>query len=219
MTVSNQGATRLETRAQVCRLALWAFIAVAAVTLLLLLVVMARQMQLADPPLEMLAFYSFGELALWLVLLLTAIPVCLWTFRAHANLHEGGIAGLHFSPGWAVGSFFVPVLNLWVPFQAMRELVNRSEGEPADFAAGSVGDVTSWWACHIAAFILSCITTVIALVPLLTNAWFTTPPAATSFLGLLNIVLWIGSAVYLLKVIVRVTQAQRHGVSSAAVFE
>ena len=219
MTISNRGAEQLATRATVCRLAIWALIAVAIVTIGLLLTVMARQMRLADPPLEVLGFYAMGELALWLVLVLGALPVSLWAFRAHANLHEGAVAGLNFAPGWAVGSFFVPVANLWVPFQAMRELVNRSEGEPADFAASSVGDVTSWWACHMAAFALSCVTTVIALVPLLTNAWFTTPPAATSFLGLMTLLLWIGSAAYLLRIVNRVTEAQRHGVNSAAVFE
>ncbi len=219
MTVSNRGAARLETRAGICRVAIWAFIGVAAITMLLLLAVMARQLRLADPPPEVLAFYSLGELALWLVLLLGAVPVSLWAWRAHANLHEGGVSGLNFSPAWAVGSFYVPVANLWVPFQAMRELVNRSQGEPADFAASSVGDATSWWSCHIAAFLLSCVTTVIALVPLVSNAWWTTPPAATSFLGMLTLLLWIGSASYLLKIINRVTADQRHGVSSAAVFE
>ncbi|MCL6250713.1 DUF4328 domain-containing protein [Altererythrobacter sp. KTW20L] len=219
MTVTIRGAARLETRAKVCRLALWTFIVVCALTFCLLLVVMARQLQLAYPPPQILALYGLGELLLWLVLLLGTIPVSLWLYRAHANLHEGSVGGLNYSPGWAVGSFFVPVANLFVPMKAMRDLHNRSNGEPADFAASSVGDVTSWWACHLAAVLLAFIVVVIALVPLITNAYWTTPPAATSVLGLLNILFWTGSAAYLLRIINAVTTAQAHGVSSAAVFE
>lgn len=219
MTVSNMGAARLETRAKICRLALWAFIVVCGLTFCLLLTVAAAQLQIANPPVTILAVYSLGETLLWLILLLATIPIGLWVYRAHANLHEGAVAELNYSPGWAVGSFFVPVANLFVPMRAMRELHNRSMGEPADFAASSVGDVTSWWACHLAAVLLAMVVVVIALVPLVTGAYWTTPPAATSGLGLLNILLWIGSAAYLLRVINAVTAAQAHGVGSAAVFE
>ena len=219
MTVSNQDAARLETRAKVCRLALWAFIAVAVLTLVLLLGVMARQMQLGDPPLVVLSFYALGELLVYLTLFLATIPIGLWVYRAHANLHEGAVAGLNYSPGWAVGSFFVPVVNLLVPMKAMRELHNRSMGEPEDFAASSVGNVTSWWACHLAAVLLAVVVSIISLVPLVSNVYWTTPPAATSGLGVLTLLFWVGSAAYLLQVINAVTAAQAHGVSSAAVFE
>lgn len=219
MTVGNRAAARLETRAKVCRLALWTFIGVAMLTLILLLAVMARQMQIADPPMGVLELYAFGELLVYLTLLLATIPISLWVYRAQANLHEGGLAGLTYSPGWTVGSFFVPVANLFVPMKAMRELHNRSMGEPEDFAASSVGDVTSWWSCHLAALLLALVVSFITLVPLLTYAYWTTPPAATSALGVLNLLFWIGSAAYLLRIINTVTAAHAHGVGSAAVFE
>ncbi len=30
---------------------------------------------------------------------------------------------MRFTPGWAVGWYFVPVFNLWKPYQAMKEIV------------------------------------------------------------------------------------------------
>src|SRR5262245_55917536 len=61
-----------------------------------------------------------------LFLLIATVPVIGWIYRAHANLHEAGLDELRYSPGWSVGSFFVPLINLVIPFRAMRELHNRS---------------------------------------------------------------------------------------------
>ena len=43
-------------------------------------------------------------------------------------------------------------MNLVVPFQAMRELYNRSAGEDVHQANADVGDATAWWACALGAF-------------------------------------------------------------------
>ena len=42
------------------------------------------------------------------------------------------------SPGWAVGWYFVPIANLWKPYQAMKEIwrVNVSDTTPSIFP---------WW--------------------------------------------------------------------------
>ena len=36
-----------------------------------------------------------------------------------------------FTPGWSVGWFFVPIMNPWKPFQAMREIWQAS-AEPGN---------------------------------------------------------------------------------------
>jgi hypothetical protein len=219
MTGSLAGVASLETRAGIVRLALWAFIATGILGIIATLIVLARQLQLADPPLPLLAVLSVPAVLFWLILLLATIPILAWIHRAHANLHEGGVKGLAYSPGWAVGSSFVPILNCVVPFKAMRELYNRSHGEPEDFAQSSAGPVTSWWACHIPAVFLTLAMSLMALVPLFTNMWFTTPLAAVSMMSVFNQILWLGSAWFLLQTVNRITQAQRHGVATANVFE
>src|ERR1700690_2911245 len=53
-------------------------------------------------------------LANFTVVVLTAVYVCLWLHRAFTNLRALRINTV-MSPGWAVGSFFVPFVNLVVP--------------------------------------------------------------------------------------------------------
>ena len=51
-----------------------------------------------------------------------AITFLMWFHRAHKNLKAGGLNDLRYTPGWAVGGFFVPFLNLVRPFQVMKEV-------------------------------------------------------------------------------------------------
>jgi len=213
------GIASLETRARVARLALWAFIAVTAGNILALLVYLARQMQWADPPLVIEEFAVVLGMLFWVFFFIAAVPIVLWVYRAHANLRDGGVDALEYSPGWATGSYFVPFANCVVPFQAMRELFNRSHGEPADFARSSAEPVTSWWACHIPAVFLTLILGLMAAMPLVSNVWFTAPPAATTGMGVFNYLLFLGSAWFLKQIIGAITNAQAHGVVTASVFE
>jgi hypothetical protein len=83
-------------------------------------------------------------------LLVSIIAVAMWIHRAHANLYEAGAEGLQFTPGWAVGWYFIPFANLFKPFQAMRELWTRSHaeddpfGKPAPGGVCLVGRLDSW---------------------------------------------------------------------------
>lgn len=213
------GIASLQTRARVVRLALWFFIAVGLLNLLFTVALLSRQMLLSDPPLEILVIGGLVNLGFWLAMLLGTVPILAWVYRAHANLHESGVGGLEFTPRWATGSYLVPFLNCVVPFRAMRELYNRSEGEPADFAQSSAAPVTNWWACHIPAVFLSVILSLMAAVPLVSNVWFTTPPAATTVMNLFVLTLWLGSAWFLLQTVNRITAAQAYGVATANVFD
>jgi len=60
------------------------------------------------------------------VVLLTAVFFLMWIHRAHKNLTALGAAELKYSPGWAVGSFFIPVLNLFRPYQVVTEIWKAS---------------------------------------------------------------------------------------------
>jgi hypothetical protein len=68
-------------------------------------------------------------------------------YRSYENLIAFGVRGAAYSAGWAVGSFFVPFVNLVVPYRAVRELWNRSLG-PSLFvtsAAGPPAWFPLWW--------------------------------------------------------------------------
>lgn len=81
--------------------------------------------------------------------LLTVVIFGRWIFRANKNARALGADDLPTTPGWAVGYFFVPILSLWRPYQAMRDLWQASHN-PASWhttAAGSILPV--WWTLWI----------------------------------------------------------------------
>lgn len=51
----------------------------------------------------------------------TVVVFLMWLHRTTKNLPALGAGELEISPGWAVGSWFVPFLNLVRPYQAVRD--------------------------------------------------------------------------------------------------
>lgn len=88
------------------------------------------------PELEALAALAalFGALLYFL----TAIPFLMFLYRANKNLHLFGVPGLTFSPGWTVGYFFIPFLNLVRVPQVVKEIWQGSS------AIGGNGSLESW---------------------------------------------------------------------------
>ena len=138
-----------------------------------------------------------------------AVPIVGWIYRAHANLTRAGVSELTYTPVWAVGSFFVPLVNLVVPFRAMRELHNRSHGEGPWQAHSPVSDVTSWWSCLIAAAVVSTVAGLVALLATIPNLYVVQPPGVNTALVLFSLVLEAGSGFFLFRTIGAVTAAQR----------
>lgn len=65
--------------------------------------------------------------SLILVCVITAVCFCMWGYRAYANLAPLGARGLQYSPRWAVGAFFVPIMNLVRPYQIYTEVWKASD--------------------------------------------------------------------------------------------
>lgn len=83
----------------------------------------------------------------------TVVVFCMWMYRAHKNLVALGNPkhSLEHPSGWAVGSFFVPFINLVVPYKAMRETWAKSDPEVTgdapfmNFAASAPAVMKLWW--------------------------------------------------------------------------
>lgn len=58
-----------------------------------------------------------------------AIAFLMWIRRSSENLAPLGVAGQRFSPGWAVGGWFVPILFWFRPYQVMAEIWRGSRPE------------------------------------------------------------------------------------------
>ena len=83
-----------------------------------------------------------GHLSLFLI---TAIVFGRWIYLAQKNLPELGARHLQFGPGWSVGVFFVPVLNLWAPYQAMADLAKASRDPRTWQLEDTPVLILAWW--------------------------------------------------------------------------
>lgn len=61
----------------------------------------------------------------------SVIAFLFWLHRAYKNLKPLG-AQRRYSPGWAVGAFAVPIVNLVLPFQVFQEMWRASDPETID---------------------------------------------------------------------------------------
>jgi hypothetical protein len=111
----------------------------------------------ARPPLAEAQASDFRGMVIALVEfvvgILSAIAFLMWVHRSHRNLPALGARSLRFSPGWAVGWFFIPFYNLVRPYQAMKEIWHAST-EPGLELAGSAelampGLVGAWWGTYL----------------------------------------------------------------------
>jgi hypothetical protein len=64
--------------------------------------------------------------------LAASVAFLMWIHRVHRNLPSLLASPLRYSPGWAVGYYFIPILNLIRPYQVMREILRGSD--PAQVA-------------------------------------------------------------------------------------
>lgn len=74
----------------------------------------------------------------FLVIIVTYVLFCMWIHRAYRNVKVLHNDKLLYSPGWAVGWYFIPIVNLVLPFLVMREIWKGSSPH------GVIGDKLAW---------------------------------------------------------------------------
>ncbi len=93
--------------------------------------------------------------------ILTIVFFLIWLNRVYKNLIPLRAGPLEHSSGWAVGYWFIPILNLFKPFQVVREVWNQSDPDfdpELSFLSSSMGTpalLGVWWALWIMANLAS----------------------------------------------------------------
>jgi heme/copper-type cytochrome/quinol oxidase subunit 2 len=93
------------------------------------------------------------SIAAMFVLLATIVAFAMWTHRAARNLPALGARGLKYTPGWAVGWFFIPLAHLVMPYFVASEIWRESD--PAqkhlDGQGGKAASplVAGWWIAYV----------------------------------------------------------------------
>lgn len=210
----SEGLWSLQRRATWAQYGLWAYLIVnvtALVTATATILALALGMPMpGETGTLVIGFVVVGYAVVAFIIAITLIIVIpLWVFRAWKNLIVLRLDGLNYSAGWAAGSFFVPFVNLAVPFMAMRELHNRSHGEDAYWAKSSVGDVTSWWACWLGGTFVTAFVQLAQLFNRNGMIMIVAHPIVWALTALFGAVLQLGAAWFLIRVIRDITSAQR----------
>ena len=86
-----------------------------------------------------------------LLIILSIVFFIMWFRRAYYNLHQLPWNNARYTEGWAAGSWFVPIINLWWPYQIMMDIWKGTQyalkerlGDPRPAAI-----VGWWWALHL----------------------------------------------------------------------
>ena len=145
---------------------------------------------------------------LLVVLITTFVFVGRWIYFSAKNLRAFGATGLTIRPGWAVGWYFVPIANLWKPYQAMKEIWQASS-EPMDWQNQRVsGLMPAWWALWIISNVADRATFRLANdATTLDDFQFAATVSIAS--GCINIAL----SVVFLTLIIRITELQIHAIN------
>lgn len=73
-----------------------------------------------------------------------AITYFFWKYRVNANTWAMGARGMKVTPGWAVGWYFVPFMNLVRPYQTMQEIW-KSSASPSDWQRQPGSSLVGFW--------------------------------------------------------------------------
>lgn len=103
-------------------------------------------------------FEQITGLAYLVAFIISAVFFIQWFRRAYYNLHQK-LEPLSYSEGWAAGSWFVPILNLFRPYRIMKEMYTETQHfllrRGIDFKESlSARTVGIWWTLWIISSIL-----------------------------------------------------------------
>lgn len=208
------GLSLLESRTRVTIVSIWSVIVTSALVTAGEALRAVGIINIDDPePGALTLVYILASLAFAILFVISVVLVSRWIYRAHANLFAAGYDDLEFTPGWSVGWFFVPIANLFKPYQAMKELWNVSHGTSNQFGETSPGSVSSWWGAYIVGNIISTVGWRIEM-----NATSMEAVQTAAAFGAVGSLLTVAAAWFLMKVIKEVLEGQRNHVQVAEAF-
>ena len=118
-------------------------------------------------PVEILSVPTQIENIISIGFLFSTITCCiiflLWFKREYHNLHIIN-PKLKYKETWAIWSWFIPIINLWRPYQIMKEIYihtttqNREETKSEEEKIITTRIIDTWWLLWIVSYILSQVT-------------------------------------------------------------
>jgi hypothetical protein len=87
---------------------------------------------------------------LWgLAAAVVAVLVIMWWYQAYRAIEAAPALGRSWSPGWAIGGWFIPVASLVIPKLVLNEIDRVSsaaeEGDAVEWRGRRTLGMTNWW--------------------------------------------------------------------------
>ena len=146
-----------------------------------------------------------------LALVAGMIAFLAWIHRVRANLPALGIEDARWSPGWAVGWWFVPFMNVFRPFQVVKEIWQASgpEARPDSWRDASTPALLGWW---WALFLLGSFASNIAFRKAMSGPETADEFIASSMAWIVSEVLWVIGTIPAIMVVKGIDrrQTERH---------
>ncbi|MDH7482968.1 MAG: DUF4328 domain-containing protein [Armatimonadota bacterium] len=79
-----------------------------------------------------------------IIFVVSGILILKWIYRANFNARQLGASEMQFTPGWSIGWYFIPIANLWKPYQVMEEIWKAS-ANPQEWKSQSIPPLLGWW--------------------------------------------------------------------------
>jgi hypothetical protein len=79
------------------------------------------------------------------------IVFLVWVHRSNFNARNLGAQSMKFTPGWSVGWFFIPIVNLWKPYQVIKDIWKNSSSN----IKPETHFITAWWVLWLGSALFS----------------------------------------------------------------
>jgi Domain of unknown function (DUF4328)/Septum formation len=89
---------------------------------------------------------AVGAAAVMATFFVSAVLWLLWFHRAYRNVESFGTVSMRFGTGWAVGAWFVPILNWFRPKQIANDIWRGTDPQPPPaWIQPPVAPLVHWW--------------------------------------------------------------------------
>ncbi|WP_406392684.1 DUF4328 domain-containing protein [Streptomyces sp. NBC_00887] len=101
--------------------------------------------------------YGFAGSLQTLAMLVTAVVFVIWFRRVRRNAEVFDASQQRMKPGWAVGAWFVPIGNLWLPRRIAAGIWAASVGTDTDGSRRTVSQtpLNLWWTAWVLSAVFS----------------------------------------------------------------
>jgi hypothetical protein len=109
---------------------------------------------LADGDTTIMLLQGTGIVSL-IAFIVSALLIMQWIYRANSNVRVLGAQNLSYTPAWSIAYYFIPIFNLWKPYQAMKQIWMASKN-PLDWRSVKASSILPiWWALWLVSNLLN----------------------------------------------------------------